>query len=182
MVINPTRDNIHNVTQTDCNSYVAILDRSLEVQSNETFYGILCWPTLQVYNVSVAPDASNLVQDHAILSTLSGFLSPFSNLQGHNLTFHTQLLNTNDLVSERTGQIDGYFEYGYIGRYNWLGLLTARLRERSPTYADGVQNTSTLEYFANSIYAQAFVSFWALYSDDFLAKASSPAESSGTVS
>ena len=174
MGLNPSIAN-GNDTKTACNSYVSVLDRVWESESNNTLYGILCWPALQAYNVTVVLDEKNLVQDYSIISALNSSSSPFANLQEHLSAFHIQLLDAN---SENANNDEGTL----IDRYNWLGLLTARLRDQTPGYTNSAQNTSILAHFANYTYAQSFASFWALYSDDFLTKASPSSSSSSSPS
>ena len=159
----------------NCRPYLSVLDRIYKpTESNKTLYGILCWAQVHVYNASVITDANNLIQNYKLHSIMNESTSPFSNVQEHIENFMDMLLATSD-VSVSKG-----YHGTRIGRYDWPGLLTARMRNLS--HPDGVQNASILATAANRTFAQTFASFWALYSDQFLIRAPSPDKSGGTVS
>ena len=160
---------------TACEPYLPVLWRTSESShSNQTLYGILCWPKIKMYNASVVLDANNLVQDYELFATLDNSTSPFSNTPQHLLGF-----DNNFQLADAIGDSTGYHGQA-IDPYDWPGLLTARIQNIS--HPDGSQNANDLTAAANRTFAQTFASFWALYSDNFLVKASEPTRSTGTAS
>lgn len=163
------------VNGNSCGPYLSVLERMYKpTETNESLYGILCWPRVRVYNASVTLDANDAVQKHELRSILNDTTSPFSHVQEH-VQYFINMLYIASSLHVATG-----YHGSKIGRYDWPGLLTARMRNLS--HSDGAQDATILAAAANQTFAQTFTSFWALYSDRFLIKAPQMDESLGTIS
>ena len=159
-----------------CDPYIPVLQRTPNSSHpNQTLQGILCWPRLELYNASVVLDVNSLVQHYELYATLDNSTSPFSNAPQHLQGFNDYFQNT-DVIGDDTGS-----EGQAVLPYDWPGLLTARIQEMS--HPNGLGHADSLIAAANRTWAQTFVAFWALYSDQFLTKATEPsAPTTGTAS